>query len=252
MPNPARITVPRRYRANTQCRPGRERVPVVVRHARHQRNLQRLQRQQRRIAGLAAPRGGEQPEGGVVAQSVIHHQMRVDAPGILAIDAQPLHVLREAAVAARVLVAVVPESHSARSFKSWVNCAVLFTYDVGSSGKMVRFSAVPESAPLSTGSWMKFTPKRGAWLAAVWLTSYRSWYFSWLRITGNAVNRRDELVVARVSKPDVVAEVELNECQRQPQVLIPRLGMMQIADVAGEGSSQVGLNVKVLLSTEFR
>src|SRR5712692_4499156 len=43
----------------------------------------------------------EEAKGAVVAQAVVDCQMRGDAPGILDVNSEPLHVLREAAIAGR-------------------------------------------------------------------------------------------------------------------------------------------------------
>ena len=70
---------------------------VVVRHA--HRNLQRLQRDERRILRLAAARSYEQAERRLITQPVIDREVRRHAPGIFRVEREPLHVLREAAVA---------------------------------------------------------------------------------------------------------------------------------------------------------
>ena len=78
-----------------------ELLAVVVRHAGVQRNLQRLQREKRGILRLAVAGRGKQTEGRLLAQSVVERQMPRDAPRILRVEAEPLHALREAAVAGR-------------------------------------------------------------------------------------------------------------------------------------------------------
>ena len=52
----------------------------------------------RGIVRLAAAGGGEQTESGLVTQAVIHGEMWSSAPGILRVESEALHILREAAV----------------------------------------------------------------------------------------------------------------------------------------------------------
>src|SRR5580658_7127808 len=70
-----------------------------MRHTAHKWNLQRGESAQRRIDRLALTGTGEQSESGVVSQAVIHDEPRSDPPGILGVDTEALHILREAAVA---------------------------------------------------------------------------------------------------------------------------------------------------------
>ena len=69
---------------------------IIVRNA--HRNLQRLKCDVCRIVGLTAAGGGEETESGLVTQAVIHGEMWSGAPGILRVESEALHVLREAAV----------------------------------------------------------------------------------------------------------------------------------------------------------
>src|SRR6266849_8918441 len=57
---------------------------------------------QGRIRALVVPRRFEETERGVVAQSVVDGQMRNDAPGVLSVNPQSLHVLREAPIASGI------------------------------------------------------------------------------------------------------------------------------------------------------
>src|SRR5579872_1125789 len=76
----------------------RKRLTIIVRRPIDQRNLQRLQRQVSGILRLGPPGRGEQTKSGVPAQPVIDGQVRREAPGILGVQPQPLHILPEAAV----------------------------------------------------------------------------------------------------------------------------------------------------------
>src|ERR1700680_53904 len=66
-----------------------------------ERYVQRLEGQQGGIIGLAAARGREEPEGGVIAQAVVDREMTGDSPRILTVKSHPLHILRKSAVAGR-------------------------------------------------------------------------------------------------------------------------------------------------------
>ena len=79
--------------------PRRNLLAVIVGQAGDNRNLQRLQRNVRTVLSLGSARTLEEPVGGLVTEAVVDREVMRDAPGILAIEGQPLHVLREAAVA---------------------------------------------------------------------------------------------------------------------------------------------------------
>src|SRR5579863_4115353 len=74
---------------------------VVVRRAAFQRNVKRLQRDVSRIVELAAAGRVEQSESGLIAQSIVHGEVRCDAPGILNIQPEPLNILVKAAIQGR-------------------------------------------------------------------------------------------------------------------------------------------------------
>ena len=81
------------------AQPRRKLLVIVVRSPAHQRNPQRLERDVPRIVDLASPRSNEQTPRRRVAEPIIEGQILPYAPGILRVNRQPLHVLREAAVA---------------------------------------------------------------------------------------------------------------------------------------------------------
>src|SRR5580658_11081724 len=83
------------------AQPRRERQPVIVGCSPilEEGNLQRAQRQERGVIQLGLAGRGEESEAGVVAKAVVDSEAGCHAPGILCIESQPLHVLREAAVA---------------------------------------------------------------------------------------------------------------------------------------------------------
>ena len=51
------------------------------------------------VLELGSARTLEQSEGGLVTQAVVDREVMRNAPGILSVEAKPLHVLRKAAVA---------------------------------------------------------------------------------------------------------------------------------------------------------
>ncbi len=94
-----------------------------------QRNLQRLNGLQRGIRQLRLSRGHKKTKGGFVAQSVVDSEARRHPPGILRIQSQALHVLREAAVARRRAAAlrssVTAKAAVGVQLRSTANCAGL-------------------------------------------------------------------------------------------------------------------------------
>src|SRR5208283_3682601 len=58
-----------------------------------------IKREQKRILRLTAAGGFEETERRVVTQSVVDGKVSPDAPGIFGVEAETLHILREAAVA---------------------------------------------------------------------------------------------------------------------------------------------------------
>src|ERR1035441_9060914 len=87
----------------TLFRSRRDGLAVIVRGSpmQEQRHLQRLNREQAGVVQLGSSGSREEPESGVVPQAEDQGKMRGPSPGILRIQAEALHILRETAVARR-------------------------------------------------------------------------------------------------------------------------------------------------------
>jgi hypothetical protein len=78
-----------------------------------------------RVVALVAAIGVKEPESSVIAQAVIHREIRAYAPGILRIKSQPLYVLGETAIAAefrlvRRISQVSCQRPGIREIKTWI------------------------------------------------------------------------------------------------------------------------------------
>src|SRR5258708_144057 len=82
-----------------KTQPRRERLAVVVGNTSGKRQSLSGNGQDRRVLCLIAAIGIEQTKRSVIAQAVIDCEVVPDAPGILRVEAQPLHLLRKAAIA---------------------------------------------------------------------------------------------------------------------------------------------------------
>src|SRR4029077_7333903 len=90
----AKNSVPRRAEAVRNSQPWSERFAIVVWNSGDDAVTG-----ERRVQVLFVAGSHEEAECGVVAQAVIKGQSSRDAPGILGIEAEALHILRKAAVA---------------------------------------------------------------------------------------------------------------------------------------------------------
>ncbi len=139
-----------------------------------QRNLQRQHGLKRGIVELGSAGGTEESECCVVAEAVIYGEARCYAPGILRVESQPLHVLREAAIAGRRTGTGCPvgdrKSSGGRARQVHHKLLRISEIERGILGEYGQVFRVAGKRAAQDGFMDESTPKLGEWRPDVWLT----------------------------------------------------------------------------------
>src|SRR5258707_1380409 len=143
---------------------------------------------------LVSAIGVDQAERGVIAQAIVHGEVLMDAPRILSVEAEPLHVLREPAIAGddRLIgriSKIYGESTRVGGVETWVLRQPKQNFRIVSqSSAQYRFMD-------------EVDPKLGRMVPRRVGNVITELIFLLVTIERKSGNRRDELIVAKSFKP---------------------------------------------------